>query len=549
MSGRHIYTDMKRREFLKRLFAFTALPAIVSMPSACNDRGSNNKHIKGGIAGANHKTGHLLRNTQHLPAPSETKDVNILIIGGGISGLSARRWLGMHGVDDVLMIEMDSKTGGNSVYGENSITAYPWAAHYLPVPDVQNKELIEFLQSCGVITGYSNGLPVYNDYHLCHDPEERLLIKGYWQEGLVPNFGVPDTEKAQIADFFRHVEEMKLAKGKDNKYAFAIPVDASSADETYRKLDAITFETYLHQQGYNALHLLWYLEYCCKDDYGANLRQTSAWAGLHYFAARKGTAANATGADVLTWPEGNGFLMKALRGNDVGNIITNTLAYKVSIEDNNRIAVYCYDAEKKQSTVVRAQKVIMCTPQYINKHLLQVDNAERDGIYDIASYAPWVVANVTVQHIPEGKGAVLSWDNVVYGRESVGYVRANHQLLKASAQQVITYYLPVVDTNTTAARSKVHNKDYEYWKQYIMGDLEYAHPGITAYVSNIDICVWGHGMIMPSPGYIWSDERRVAQQPIDDKIYFAHTDLSGISIFEEGFYQGIRSAQQIINSL
>lgn len=549
MSGRPIYTDMKRRDFLKRLFAFTALPAIATMPAACNDTSTRYRHIKGGILGANHKTGHLLRNTQQLPAPSETRDVNILIIGSGISGLSARRWLGMHGVEDVLMIEMDSKTGGNSVYGENDITAYPWAAHYLPVPDVQNKELIDFLQSCGVITGYNNGLPVYNDYHLCHDPEERLLINGYWQEGLVPAFGVNDKERAQIAGFFHHIEELKLAKGNDNKYAFAIPVDASSADETYRKLDTITFNTYLQQRGYDAPHLLWYLEYCCKDDYGASLQQTSAWAGLHYFASRKGTAANATGADVLTWPEGNGFLMKALRGTDTGNIIINTLACKVALGDDDKIEVHCYDAEQKQTTLVRANKVIMCTPQYINKHILQVDNAERNGIYDIASYAPWVVANITLQHIPEGKGATLSWDNVVYGRESVGYVRANHQSLKANTQQVITYYLPVIDTNPAVARGKVHTKDYEYWKQYIVNDLEYAHPGISASISQIDLYIWGHGMILPSKGYIWGDERRKAQQPIDDKIYFAHTDLSGISIFEEGFYQGIRSAQQIINSL
>ena len=35
-------------------------------------------------------------------------------------------------------------------------------------------------------------------------------------------------------------------------------------------------------------HLRWYLDYCCRDDYGAGAAQVSAWAGLHYFASRHG---------------------------------------------------------------------------------------------------------------------------------------------------------------------------------------------------------------------------------------------------------------------
>ena len=34
--------------------------------------------------------------------------------------------------------------------------------------------------------------------------------------------------------------------------------------------------------------LRWYLDYCCRDDYGAGMAQVSAWAGIHYFASRHG---------------------------------------------------------------------------------------------------------------------------------------------------------------------------------------------------------------------------------------------------------------------
>ncbi|MBK9439762.1 MAG: hypothetical protein IPN53_00020 [Comamonadaceae bacterium] len=50
-------------------------------------------------------------------------------------------------------------------------------------------------------------------------------------------------------------------------------------------LSAITFESYLNQQGCTDVHLRWYLDYCCRDDYGAGLATVSAWAGIHYLPA------------------------------------------------------------------------------------------------------------------------------------------------------------------------------------------------------------------------------------------------------------------------
>lgn len=53
-------------------------------------------------------------------------------------------------------------------------------------------------------------------------------------------------------------------------------------------------------------------------------------------------------------------------------------------------------------------------------------------------------------------------------------------------------------------------------------------------------------MISPHKGFIHGDVKKQLQQPIDNKIFFAHTDLAGISIFEEAFYQGIKAAKQIL---
>ncbi|RIV20603.1 FAD-dependent oxidoreductase [Fibrisoma montanum] len=507
-------------------------------------------HIQGGMAGANHQSGHRLRAISELVRlpVSEKLTTNVLIAGGGISGLSARRWLQRQGISDTLLAEMDGQTGGNAAYGQNSVSAYPYGAHYLPIPDLRNQELLDFLTESRIITGSdAQGLPIYDDYFLCHDPEERLFINGFWQEGLVPEAGVPESDRDQIRRFFQLIDRFKTARGSDNLDAFTIPLDRSSTDETFRQLDRVSFASYLDTAGFTSPYLRWYLTYCCRDDYGATLETTSAWAGIHYFASRKGQAANANASSVLTWPQGNGFLADQLRAGAASPIRRNLLVYEVRLNDTG-VTVVAFDATTNRNVVIDANKVILATPHFITKHIVQKIAPERSA-WTGFRYAPWVVANLTLNGLPQGRGMPLCWDNVLYGASSVGYITANHQDLRDGPRKVITYYKPLTDTEPDAARRQAYGTTYEQWLTQIMDELETAHPGLTPYVSEADIWVWGHGMMAPSPGFVWGNERRQAAQPIANRVFFAHSDLSGVSIFEEAFYQGIRAAREVAEAV
>ena len=56
-----------------------------------------------------------------------------VIVGGGIAGLSAAWRLQKRGAEFVVL-EMEETAGGNARSGRNDATAFPWAAHYVPVP-------------------------------------------------------------------------------------------------------------------------------------------------------------------------------------------------------------------------------------------------------------------------------------------------------------------------------------------------------------------------------------------------------------------------------
>ena len=361
--------ELPRRRFLKQ--AALGAGGLLLGPGLLEScaPASSYAHVQGSLRGASAAVGHLLRRPGGLPAPTRTLRTAVLIVGGGVTGLAAKRWLQRHGQPDVQLVELEDAVGGNAAHGRNDVSAYPWGAHYLPVPDVRNRELLEFLHEAGVITGYApDGLPIYNEYHLCHDPEERLLLNGHWQSGLVPELGVPAEDRAQLSRFFARIDELRQATGPDGRDVFALPLDHSSTDPRWRQLDAESFTSYLDREGFTSPYLRWFLDYGCRDDYGATAAQVSAWAGLHYFACRKGRAHNATASDVLTWPEGNGFLVEHLRRQAPSGIHPGTLAYELR-ETAAGVEVLTYDVATRTTTRIEARQVLLATPWLVTRRL------------------------------------------------------------------------------------------------------------------------------------------------------------------------------------
>ena len=55
-------------------------------------------------------------------------------------------------------------------------------------------------------------------------------------------------------------------------------------------------------------------------------------------------------------------------------------------------------------------------------------------------------------------------------------------------------------------------------------------------------------MVKPIPGAMWGGARAAAAAPIGN-VHFAHSDLSGIALFEEANWQGTRAAEEILDGL
>jgi len=526
--GRHDAVNPRRRTFLKA--GAVAVAGFGAFPFVPRTRA----RIAGGMAGPDAGLGHRFRDGG-FPEPSATESTNVLVVGGGIAGLATGRELDRLGRRDWKLLELENELGGNASSGRNAVSEFPWGAHYVPLPGPEAPEVTTLFEELGVIVGRDpRGLPVYREEYLCHDPQERLFVDGRWQEGIVPHFGIGARERLRIEAFLARMGELRSARGNDGKPLFAVPADRSSRDPAWLALD---------REGFVSPELRWYVDYCCRDDFGAASDRVAAWAGLHYFAARRGSAANAPGHAVVTWPAGNGWIAGRLRGGAGERCVPRTAAFRVT-ETDGGAEVWAWHAGAARTVRHRARHVVLAVPQFVAARMLGPDGAAGGRASGV--YSPWMVANVTLRSMPPGRGAPPAWDNVLRESRSLGYVMATHQSLDAVPRAtVLTYYQPLDEGLPAESRRVASGRGWESWRDQILADLGPSHPGIADLVERIDVRVWGHGMICPVPGWLWDGRRGALAKP-RGRVHFAHSDLGGMSLFEEACVQGVRAARDVV---
>ena len=225
----------------------------------------------------------------------------------------------------------------------------------------------------------------------------------------------------------------------------------------------------------------------------------SAWAGLHYFASR-----DTDDKGPLTWPEGNGWIVKQLLTR-VGRFVRPGQTVRAIVRDGPAFRVRAGDTE------YRCRAVIFAAPTFLASYLV-------DGMTPLRhfEYSPWITANLTLDSIPDLDRGEPAWDNVVMNSPALGYVDAMHQSLRTFADRRCGRFTgrsrtgrrpPTADSSST--------KDWAYWKEAILTDLERVHPRIRTCVSRLDVMRIGHAMVRPTVGAVFSPERQALKRPRD----------------------------------
>ena len=534
---------MKRRDFIQA----ACLPLVACAPK------DGVEQIQGGFVGIDHKRGHMLRDGAaanfSTSTPAKIHRVQVVIAGGGAAGLAAARALRLRGINDFALLELEDSAGGNSRAGAVNGLACPLGAHYLPVPSDAAPEVQNLLTELGLgqrIAGRWRLSPM-GEQQLCHSPQERLFFRGQWQEGLLP---VADVGAETLEQYQRFADAVAQAQGR---VRFAIPVSKYPLRQYQRELDAMTFDAWLDQNGFDDPYLRWYLDYCCRDDYGAGLGVVSAWAGIHYFASRHGfhaPGAESTERDagVLTWPEGNGWIARQLAASLGSRLLTGYTVMRIE-QQGSGVEVDAVNAVTGQLECWRADRCIVALPLFIATRVVRQPPAALQAAAQALRYAPWLVANVHIRApLDDRPGAPLSWDNVIHtesGAQQLGYVNATHQSLSPMpGPSVLTHYRAFgIDP---AQRQQLFDRPWTHWRETVLSDLVAPHPDLAAKATRIDVMRYGHAMAVPVPG-LASHAALAALQTATkgQRLHFAHSDLSGYSVFEEAFTHGHRAGMAV----
>ena len=537
----------------RRHFLFSTASAALAL-AGCRP-GAEQPAAQGGFVGQNWERGHALRDATGGPAsksgtapqPTVTRRVHTLIAGGGVAGLAAARALRLKGHDDFALLELEDSAGGNARAGLLGGLPCPLGAHYLPVPGDRAPHVQHFLEELGLRQRVA-GRWVYDERHLCHSPQERLYFQGQWQPGLLPVDGVGASTLAQYRQFAHAVRRVQQAS------AYAIPIPKWPLPLAQLELDAISMDAWLTAQRLTDPHLRWYLDYCCRDDYGAGLATVSAWAGLHYFASRHGFTAPGDDAaeaePVLTWPEGNGWLTARMATPLGERLKTGQVVQRIE-PTRNGVEVLALNTGTGQPERWLARRCVVALPILVAARVVVNAPAPlQQALQNAATavrYAPWVVTNLHLKHpLTDRGGAAPAWDNVVYQAGgtggSLGYVSATHQSLHpVPGATVLTHYRALGDD--AAARQQVLTRPWTHWRDQILADLQAAHPELASRVAEVAVARYGHAMVMPTPGLmnIMATYRNAVFNGLLQQtsgIAFAHSDWAGYSVFEEAFTMG-----------
>ncbi len=528
-----------RREILT---AFLGLPFALA---ACR---SNSETVfpEGEIVGANSDVGHLLRENRNAEVPAGNwETVKTAIIGGGVAGLAAAWKFQRENFNDFVLVELENKIGGTSQSGVSNLVGYPWGAHYLPVPFQENTELVSLLDEMNLTDGKSaNGEILIKEQFLCREPEERVFYKGRWYEGLYLNVGASEADKIEFAEFQKQIDFWVNWRDAQGRRAFVVPVANCSTDAEAVALDKISFAEWLRQKNFKSERLFHFCDYATRDDYGLKLEQTSAWAGLFYFCSRI-RKSGAESQAFITFPEGNGRFVNHLHERIKDKTRLKTIALEI-VPNETGVDVVCLNTETNELRGFHCERVVFAAPIFTANYLIRDFKQNPPAFVREFEHNSWFVANMFLKDRPKNQFArdfPLAWDNVLYESPSLGYVNATHQRGIDYGATVLTYYYPMCAEEN--ARAKLFGLNWRELADICLTDLSRAHKDIRELTTRIDIMRWGHAMISPRPNFLWSGAREAAQKPYR-RIHFAHSDLSGIALFEEAFYHGLRAASEIL---
>lgn len=436
---------------------------------------------KADVDGDHFEVCHQVRDGKTFPEQPVTKRYEVVIVGGGVSGLSAAYFLRDR---DFLLLEKEPHWGGNAYREEYEGQGFATGSAF----DEKGTVSQQLAQEIGL-----NLLPID-----CPDPTivDDKWIPDLWRSGL-DQLPYPASVRESFKKF--RDEFFKLDPEKDAEH-----------------LDSLPLSHYL--QGYPPEIKQWWDAYG-PSNWGAASDDTSA-----YVAADDFKSLNSAEDPRMTLPGGNGALSAKLAST------LKTKHAEQMVADATIVSVVQQKTEVQITYVtggalrtIAAKHVVMATPKFITARLVAgLPDAQHDAMLSFR-YCPYPVINMIFDK-PVYNRAYDTW---CPGNSFSDFIVADWVLQKhggyVQKNNILSFYTPIKE----ARRSTLLQVDScQQLATRVLTDFRKLQPEFSA-AAPVEVHFYrrGHPMFLTTPG-TFTKTIPIANQPLD-RVYFANTDSIG----------------------
>jgi protoporphyrinogen oxidase len=469
-----------------------------------------------------------------LPKPTES--CNLVIVGGGISGLLSAYYL-----QDQSPIILDSakQFGGNAKGEIINDVKYSIGTAYISKPE----------EGSATET-------LLKDLDLLNDIREEMSEEAqvFMQNRFLKEFWQGESDKQVKQQFIQIYSDLKTIL--ENNYPDITDNEDVENLKRITELDSLSFEEWMTKQwGTVHPHIREYFQLYCWSSFGGSIDELSAAQALNFLAAETDT--------ICAFPGGNGAITEALFKQlsvKLGSHSLRSQAIVIDIREQNDDVLVTYVDANENLQAIKTKKCIVASPKMIASRIIPEMPIQQKKACEEITYRAYIVANVLVAkpftspcfdlyclntEVPESPTAMnppkRAFTDICFGswaqEDKTDY-------------SVLTIYkpLPYQGARQFLFADYAHDKHKKIIMESLENFLPYFNTSIDK-VQGVRLTRWGHALPLANKGMLNSGVLEQARAPINSKIFFANQDNWANPCFETALASVLEVKKLLDNAL
>ena len=491
-----------RRDFIKFVVAGAVTAGCpIDLPSlAAQDGKTQNPPA---VDGEDNRICHQVRDkgTQFFTRPPASAKHDVVIVGGGVSGLAAAYRLQQR---DFLLLEKELHWGGNAYAMQYEGSTYATGSAFL----TKDEYAYHFAKEIGLTP-----LPI-------NSPDASIirgeLILDTWGDGVEK---LPYS--ASVREGFRKFKKEMLAMDVKKRHT---------------ELFSLPFSDFL--KGYPAELTQWWDNFG-PSNWGATSSETAAGLAIETLQDMVGESRE---DDRYTWPGGLGAITRQLADilerSHKSHMVAGATTVAVVSEKEEVQVTYMTGGELK---TVAAKTVIMATPKFITRRIVEgLPEKQSDAMHQIR-YIPYPVVNLIFDKPVFNHG----YDTWCPGNSFSDFIVADWVIQKQPGYQhkfnIVSCYTPMKEEDRGYLLNEIGARKIA---AHVLSDFQKLMPELNVDPIEVHIYRRGHPLYMSTPG-LYTQTQPLARQAMD-RVFFANTDSEGPESTTNG---GILAAQRAVKEV